>query len=198
MNFATRLGILVLLAAAVASIDWWWYRSRATRWREYSFLLAAGLLGGLFGIGNDHVTATISPEYFTMGKGLPPGESFRFQVTLLGFQAGFGAGAVIGMSYLLANSGNRRPNLPIRRLFLLAWLPVVAALVLTPVCSWIAYRFDPLRFTSLFDGILSPSEISRFRAVWGIHLGLYAGGLLGTVLGVLRLRRLRATRYCGA
>jgi hypothetical protein len=192
MTFTTRLSILVVLLSAVAAIDWWRYRSRATRWREYGFLLAAGLFGALFGVVNDHITATLSCEYFTIGKGLAPTDGFRFRVTGLGFQAGFGAGAIIGMSYLLANSGKRRPSLPIRRLFRLVWPPVVAALLLAPVGSWIAYRFDPLRFTSLLDGMLSPAEISRFRAVWGIHLGLYAGGLLGTFLGILRLRRLRA------
>jgi hypothetical protein len=193
MTFASRLGILVVLLSLVAAIDWWWYRSRATRWREYSFLLAAGLFGALFGIVNDHITATISPEYFTIGKGLPLAQ-FRLQVTGLGFQAGFGAGAVVGMLYLFANSHRpQRPSLPILRLFRFAWWPVFAAILLAPVGSWIAYRFDPLGFTSQLAGILSPSEISRFLAVWGIHLGLYAGGLLGTACALLRLRRLPTT-----
>jgi hypothetical protein len=192
MTFTTRLSILFALLSAVAAIDWWRYRSRATKWREYGFLLAAGLMGALFGVVNDHITATLSPEYFTIGKGLAAADGFRCRVTALGFQAGFGAGAIIAMSYLLANSGKRRPSLPIRRLFRFIWPPIVAALLLAPVGSWIAYRVDPLGFTSLLEGMLSPAKIGRFRAVWGIHLGLYAGGLLGTLWSILRLRRLRA------
>jgi hypothetical protein len=198
VTFAFRLAILVVLLSIAAAIDWWWYRAAANRWREYLFLLAAALLGALFGIANDHVTPSISTQYFTVGKGLPI-EGFRLEVTGLGFQAGFGAGAVVGMLLLFANRPRPgRRSVSLTRLFPLGWWPLAAALLLAPVGAWAAWRLDPLHFAAAFAGVFSHSEIARFQLVWGIHAGLYAGGLLGTGYALVRLGRLGALdRGCG-
>jgi hypothetical protein len=98
------LGALLLLMLVVAFVDWWWRGAQATRWREYSFLLAAGMFGGLLGVAIDQFTATISPGYFVVGKGVSAGAGFRLGVAGIGFQAGLAVGMVIGGVYLLANN----------------------------------------------------------------------------------------------
>ena len=67
-GFLQRLILLLVVMIVVAAVDWWWYRKDAVRWREYLFLLVAGITGDTFGIINDQITAAISPEYFELGK----------------------------------------------------------------------------------------------------------------------------------
>lgn len=158
-------------------------------------LLAAGSLGGLVGIANDLITSTISPDYFAIGKGIPRDDHFRLDVVSLGFQAGLLMGMLVGGIYLIAN--NPKPNrgrLPYLHLFRFALPPIVAAIVLVPIVSLLICRWDPLKFSarSQLGDLLTATQIASFLAVWGMHLGLYAGGLLGTVYGVFAIRRRRA------
>ena len=44
---------------------------KATRWREYTFVLSAGLVTGLLGLVNDLLALPISTDYFIVVKGLP-------------------------------------------------------------------------------------------------------------------------------
>lgn len=193
MPLLPRLGALLLLMLIVALIDWRWHGADATRWREYGFLLAAGMFGGLVGVAIDQLTATISPGYFVIGKGVSAGAGFRWGVAAVGFQAGLAVGMVIGGVYLLANNprvGQR--SLPFKRLFRNAAAPLVAAFGLVPLAVLIVRCCDPSNLSHELHGLLQPAEITRVLTVWGIHLGLYAGGVLGTVYGVLRIRRSRA------
>ncbi len=194
MNGYWRLGVLVLLMAIVAGIDWRRNGAAATKWREYAFLLAAGLLGGLIGIGNDLITLTISPDYFVLGKGIPAGDYFRGHVVSLGFQAGLLMGMLVGGIYLIAN--NPKPNrcsLPLIHLFRFALPPILAAIALVPIGALLICRWDPLSFRapSQLGDLLTPIQATRFLTVWGMHLGIYAGGLLGTINGVFATRRRR-------
>lgn len=192
MNLLWRLLILVLLMAVVAWFDWRRRGPEATRWREYVFLLLAGLIGGIIGIANDHVTATISPEYFFIGKGIALGDGFRLHVTELGFHAGLLAGVVIGGAFLMANNSKpNRPSLPAKKLVRFALYPILGALILVPLGALLAWLFDPLNFTADLHEALTPPQITRFLAVWGVHLGLYAGGLLGTIAGIVGIRKAR-------
>jgi hypothetical protein len=192
MNLLSRLLLLVSLMALIAWLDWRRHSTRATRWREYGFLLAAGLWGGLMGVAIDQFTATLSPEYFLYGKGIPAGQGFRLRVAELGFHAGLLAGVVIGGSYLLANNPKPdRPGLPIRRLFRFALYPILFAIVLSPVGAIAAFCRDPFSYRSQLGDVLDPPQIRAFLAVWGAHVGIYAGALFGTVWGIVRIRRIR-------
>jgi hypothetical protein len=187
------LGALVALMTVVAWIDWRRHGERATRWREYSFLLVAGILGGLFGVAIDQLTSTISPEYFIFGKGIPNDAAFRLHVVTLGFQAGFVMGILVGGIYLLAN--NPRPDrmsLSYVHLFRFAVAPLMGAIVAAPISAVVVGHSDPLNLAQQFRDVMSPKEINHFRLVWGIHLGLYAGGTMGAALGVMQIRRSRA------
>jgi hypothetical protein len=193
MSFCWRLAALVALMSVVAWIDWRRQGERATRWREYSFLLVAGILGGLFGVGVDQLTSTISPEYFIFGKGIPNDAAFRVHVASLGFQAGFIMGIVVGGIYLLANNPRpQRISLSFVRLFRFAVAPLIAAILVAPISALVVGHSDPLNLAHEFREVLSPTEIGHFRLVWGIHLGIYAGGTMGAALGVMQIRRLRA------
>jgi hypothetical protein len=196
MNGYWRLGVLAMLMSIVAGIDWRRNGAAATKWREYAFLLAAGLLGGLIGIANDLITSTISPDYFVIGKGIPADGYFRLHVVSLGFQAGLMMGMLVGGIYLIAN--NPKPNrrsLPLVQLFRFALPPILTAIALAPLGALLIGRWDPLNFRSpsQLGNLLNPTQATRFLTVWGMHLGIYAGGLLGTFYGVFAIRRCRTS-----
>ncbi len=194
MPLLWRLPLLLALMAVVAWIDWRRHAERATKWREYGFLVATGFLGGLAGLAIDQITATISPEYFAVGKGIARDEYFRLQVAAFGFQAGLVAGMVIGGVFLIANNPRPdRPCVPMRRLFRFATWPICAALATAPFGCFVATRWDPLCLANDLSDVVSPAAMAHFLAVWGIHLGLYVGAAVGTIYGVVRIRRLRAS-----
>ena len=177
-----------------AAVDCWWYRERAVRWREYLFLVLAGIAGGTFGIINDQITVAISPEYFALGKGIEQSDRFRLDVALLGFQAGCVAGMVIGSAFLLSNQPrNGKPPLPLRELFGLARYPLASAVGTVPLTVLVSLQFDPLDFRPVLEEMFSQAKVTRVLAVWGIHAGLYLGGALGTVLAISRIARRRST-----
>ena len=184
MDLLGRLTLLVLLLTASALIDWLHAGERATRWREYAFLLFTATLGGAFGAAVDQVSLAISPEHFTVGKGLGGGATLRFEVTALGFHAGFLAGAVTAGVRLIANTpwANRRALRYPTLLRLMRW-PILAAVILAvPGALWLDFR--PA------EGSSTPS-IARMFMVRGLHTGLYLGAAAGLVRAVLEVRRAR-------
>ncbi len=194
MDFCWRLAALLALMMLIAWIDWRRHGERATKWREYSFLVVAGTLGGVFGVAIDQLTSTISSDYFVLGKGIPNDAAFRVHVATLGFQAGFVMGMLVGGLNLLAN--NPRPDriaLSYVRLFRYAVAPIIAAIVVAPISALVIGNWDPLHLAHELRDVLSPAEIDHFRLVWGIHVGLYAGAVIGAIVGVVQIRRLRAS-----
>jgi hypothetical protein len=190
--FLWRLGLLLVVLAVVAALDRWRYRARATRWREYLVLLACGAVGGVLGAAIDQVTATISPDYFVLGKGLPAGAGFRRAVAWLGFQAGFVTGCIAGGLLLWAGQPERyRVQIGYRGLCRRLPLPVLGALLLAVPMGLVVPAWDPLGLGEVLAAELPPPRLARFLTVWGVHLGLYTGGVLGTLLGMLGLRRAR-------
>lgn len=187
-----RLLLLASVLTGAAALDWRRHRAAATRWHEYGFLIGTGFVGGMLGVAVDYVTASLSPVYFTLGKGIAEGPTFRGQVTLLGLHAGLLAGLMVGGCLLLANQPRSgRPTLPYRQLIRLNLIIVLAALGMAPVCAVLAVSRDPLGFRAEFESLLSESQITRFGEVWGAHLGLYLGGALGAVYSVATIRQLR-------
>ena len=180
-----RVAALVVLLSAIAAADLAKHGKRATRWREYSFILVAGLAAGLFGLVNDLITSTISPQYFTLGKGLPA-RALRQSAAELGLRAGSSAGVIAAaVMVYAATRGTRRPPFPIRSLCLLTWRPFVLAAGFGVVFPLLFSESDPLAITSNVEDLLRPSEVARLVTVWWIHLGLYLGLLAGVVWTVL-------------
>ena len=190
-RFFVHLAVLMCLMGIVAFVDWRRHRTAATKWREYGFLLIGGLLGAAVGVVNDQITCTISPEYFIYGKEIAAGEGFRLRVAWLGFVAGFSPGAIIAGMYMLANNPKPgRTPLPYRRLLRFVACPLVAAAVAMPPCSVLIRLWDPQDFHgALFEGIATPEAINAMLVAWGLHIGIYFGGLIGTIWGVVGIRR---------
>ncbi len=193
MSFAWRLALVVFVMAIIAWIDWRRHRAQATKWREYSFLLTAGLLGGLIGALLDNLTVTLSPEFFLFAKNIAGGAGFRYRLTEFAFHAGLVAGIAVGGAYLIANNPKPgRPSLSYKRLFCLAVWPLAGALVAVPIVAPLICRWDPWGMRTKLADLLTADQLNRFIAVWGINVGTYLGGVLGAIWGVISIRRARA------
>jgi hypothetical protein len=163
------------------------------RLKEYGFLLLAGLIGGAFGIANDVVTATMSPEYFSLGKGLAEGDGFYLRVAWLAFKAGCAAGAGAAAVALYANNPKPgRPSLPYPRMFLEVWKPLGCALLFGVGLGTAAHLLSlpPVMFRRLVAD-LHVARAHVFITVWYVHLGLYLGLAVGVVWVVISIRRAR-------
>ena len=203
-GLAARVAIGVGVLAVLAGWDVYRNGARATRWREYLFLVACVAVALVYGALNDQVTTTVSWEYFAYGKGvadaLPPGEppnspAFRWEAAKVGMKATWSAGLIVGVALLIANNPrrDRRPRLSYGRLFRLVPL-VFAAVVLAAICLGVAgYLGAFLPVNEDFREMLRRDQWRprRFMAVFGMHMGGYAGGVIGTVLAVVRVSRAR-------
>lgn len=184
-----RVAALVALMVAVAGAEVVIRGRNATRWKEYGFVLGAGLAAGLFGLANDLVTSSISPDYFVLAKGLPV-DSLPQSAGLLGFQAGFSAGAIAAaFCVYIATRSSRRPAFSLGRLAFLAWRPFALAVALAVLLPLLFSRFDPLDFEAMLAPILTPPQIGRFIRVWWIHGGLYLGLLTGVLWITIDIKR---------
>lgn len=190
--FALRLALLLGLMVIGAVIDRAVHGADARRWREYAFLLAAGAVGAVFALACDQVTSRLSPEYFVIGKGLDPGAGFARAVVELSLQAGLVAGLVLGGVLLLANQPRPdRPALPLPRLLLRAGWPLAGATLAGPLGALTLPPLDPLGLRAELGPLLTDRVLEDLVRVWGVHAGLYAGGVLGTIAGVVEVRRRR-------
>ena len=209
-GLAARVAIGVAIFIALAISDWRRHGDRATRWREYLFLVACAVLALAYGAVNDQLTTTISWEFFAHGKGvadaLPPREppnsaAFRWEVAKIGMKATWTAGLIVGVALLIANNPRRdgRPRLPYPQLLRLVPL-VFGVTILTAACLGIAGYFGAFAPTNEdFRDMLRLDQWRprRFMAVYGIHLGGYVGGVLGTVIAVVLVTRMRRRAATG-
>ncbi len=190
--FSYRIALLLGLMLVVSLVDLFRNGARAQKFREYGFIIITGAVGAVVGFANDLITSSISPEYFILGKGLEAGPDLRLQAGLLGLRVGFSAG-VIGGAVCLYASRRKSAYPPVKcsRLLRMLWLPVTAA-VLCGIAFPLAFaKFDPARFSAQLHTMLDSEAISRFRQVWWIHIGLYAGMAAGLAAMLLRAAKER-------
>jgi len=187
--FPYRVALLAGLMAVVAALDFWRHGRQASKHREYGFVLIAGIAGAMFGFANDCVTSSISPDYFTLGKGLEPGADLRWRAGEYGMKTGFSAGVIGGAVCLFATTRKSRFSTEqARRLLRALWMPVLGAVLLGLALPVIAGGFDPAGLSARLDSVLNAGQIARFRRVWWIHTGLYAGLAAGLVAMIVRGR----------
>ena len=187
--FEVRLLVLLVLLVLVASVDLALRGREATRWREYLVLLAFGLVGCAVGVGVDQLTSRVSPEYFVYGKGLDGGPGLSGAVVRLSLEAGLTAGLVLGSLLLVANGS---PGLapPTTLLAQSVW-PVLLGVTLAPLGAATCGAVDPFGLDRFLVGLVDdPDARRRFVLVQGAHTGLYLGALVGTILAMIRVRRL--------
>ena len=196
-------GVAVFAALAVADLRR--HGRAATRWREYGVLLAAVVAALVYGAVNDQVTVTISPEYFLYGKELaravgdPPSSmlALRWAAAKVGFMATWSAGLAFGVALLIANNPWRNlPRLPNRRLVALLPLILITAAACGVAGGAVGYAGLLTRISTDFQDLVRADlwRPRRFMATWGVHLGGYVGGLLGTIAAVVLLVRERRQR----
>lgn len=196
--FWTRIGLLLGLMVLIAGLEWLIRRDKATRWPEYLFFLAVLVVGAIFGILVDQVTSRLSLEYFLYAKSLDPDE-IEWQLVELGAKSGLTAAVFFGGIYLIANSTGRRiKQLPYRKLSSYLSYPILGSVLAATLLGLIAYVCVPDEFLGRYQEILLQEERAPFRLVAGAHYGLYLGGVIGTVIGVVRIRRLRTKLTVGS
>jgi hypothetical protein len=191
-----RIGFAVVFFLVLGFRDWRKNPERPTRVYEYLFLIVSMLLSIVYGIVHDHITATISADYFLKAKGLETDpRPFRIAVTWLAIKATYGPGVLAGAFMLFANNPSaQKPQLPYRQLLRLCVYPVVfgaacATLggILTPLA---VQHFEAIRwFRDAALAYTPPDRVTRFLAVWGVHAGSYFGAVLGTVVAVVCVSR---------
>lgn len=155
--------------------------------------VAGTLIAGCFGILHDQITYTISPEYFTRMKfdqfrgadfGFPP----RVFVAEIGFLATWWVGLIAG--WFLARVALPRYERPERKvtmaLLIIMGITVLfgiaGAFTVPPVVAGRQDWQEALRSMGVNDGV-------AFNRVAGIHLGSYAGALVGWIGMMWRLGR---------
>jgi hypothetical protein len=202
-----RIGIGVVVFAILAAVDLRRKRRQATRWREYLFLLAAVGVALAYGMANDQVTSRLSWEYYYYGKGLdavlgpqtPPDPGrLSWEAAKVGMKATWSVGLLIGAALLVANNprpGPRRLSYP----RLLARLPsiLLSAVAAAALLGALGYRGWLTFFSEDFQEMVRHNEFRphRFMLVYGIHLGGYLGGLIGTIRAVVTI--LSERRFAG-
>lgn len=187
-----RIALIFVLMAFIAAIDWCRNRQNAMKWKEYGFVIVSGIIGTVFGLFNDLITSSISPEYFIFGKGLASGHGLMVRAAILGMKAGFSTGAIAGAICLYASTRKcSYPPLEYRSLFRLLWRPVALAVMVASIAALSFRHHDPLAISAELEAVLDSQQICRFLIVWWIHIGLYLGLLVSVVWIIVDVARLR-------
>ena len=202
-GLATRISAGGAIFLILAIFDLRKNGARATRWREYLFLLACAAVAMVYGILNDQITSRISWEYFYFGKGLdavlgpvlpPDSGRLHYEAIKVGMKATWTVGLIIGVALLLANNpmGNR-PRLSYGRLFFALAIIFGITIILAVGFGVAGYFGVPAYFSDDFRQMIAHNEFRpyRFICVFGVHLGGYVGGLVGCVIAVFYILKLR-------
>jgi len=186
-----RIGFAIVFFATLGIWDWVKNPSNPTRIYEYRFLLVAIGVWVTYGVVHDHVTATISPEYFLNAKGLASSpRSFRVTVTMLAAKATYGPGALAGALLLFANNPTSKdkvlPQLSYRELFRICCYGVLLAMGCAVLLGTLSNLFGSRTvLLDLANANGAEHRVRQFATVWGIHAGSYLGAFLGTVWGTM-------------
>ena len=168
-----------------------------------AWIMLAALLSVLYGIINDQITVTLSPEYFSVFKraqfdsaleaaGLsqsPP----RIQAVLVGSLATWWFGCLLGAVLSAAGITGRRRPLP-TRVFLRAVMGIMLfTLCLSILFGVVSYALEPdirpdAEGWPFLEGIRA--VCAAFAVGWW-HDGAYLGGGSGTLLAAFWIQRRR-------
>ena len=192
----TRIGAGALFFLIYALIDLKKNGNKARRWREYMILVLSVFIALCYGAVNDQITVRISPEYFLYGKELAPlvyghEERLPWEATKVGLKATWTVGLLIGVAILLANNPHRTlPQLPYPKLIRKIPVVILFSILFAMISGAIGHCGGLAFFSDDFHEMVRRNEYRpyRFMAVYGIHLGGYIGGLIGTIWAVVSIR----------
>jgi membrane associated rhomboid family serine protease len=206
---ATRIVVGCCILLTLMIVDLARNRSRATRWREYLFLVICVATAIVYGVVNDQVTSRISWEYFYYGKELekvlgpqvpPDSLALSREAAKIGAMATWSVGLILGVAILIANNPRRdRAQLSFRELLKLL-LPVIGITITFAVAFGFLGWFGGLNWISEDFRDMWRADIFRprhFSAAYGAHLGGYLGGLLAGAIAVARVIRMRRIGNAG-
>jgi len=201
-----RVGIGATVFAAFAAWDLVRNGRRATRWREYLFLVLAAALAMGYGAINDRIASSISWEYFYFGKGLdeqlgprvpPDMAALHWEACKVGLKATWSVGLIIGVAFLFANNPRpQRRQLPYGQLIQLLLIVFLASALFAVTGAglgahgWLAWSSRDLQ-AIIRDDLFQPRY---FMTVYGMNLGGYVGGILATLGGIIHIARRRYWR----
>jgi hypothetical protein len=178
-------------------------RSRMQKLALFPVLLVAGcLVSGLYGALHNQISYTVSPDYFHAFKfhqfGIPEGLRGRFGASIVGWQASWWMGLLIGVPVLLVGL-----ILPGWKAYLSRCLIAFAVVVGTALAVGLAalvYANCTITEASLPrywypEGV---SDYAAFARAGTMHNFSYLGGFIGIITGSLYLIGVRArlTRRC--
>lgn len=170
-------------------------RYQWTRMKKFLILLViiglAPLIGGVYGILNDQLTYTISPEYYTKFKfyqfglvDLVNATNQRIGVSVVGFLAtwwvGLPIGIILGFVGLVHKNSKQMFYVSLRAIFVTVIVAFIIGLI------GLAYGKFYLANTGvswwLPDNLI---DTKNFIAVGSMHNFSYLGGLTGVIAGVI-------------
>jgi len=189
----TRIAIGASIFIALAVVDLRRNGQRATRWREYLLLLVAVATAVFYGVINDQLTCTISWEYFYYGKEIykvvgpetPPADwPFRWEVAKVGIMATWSVGLILGVILLVANNPIKNwPRLSYRTLLRCLITIVLISITFGIIGGLLGYQGFLTNLSPDFQDMTRANVFrpKNFICTWGIHLGGYVGGIVGTI-----------------
>jgi len=177
--FYLKVVMLICFFLIAGAVDYLIKKEKATRWKEYLFILSLGSVVSLIGLVYDQIIVSISPEYFAVAKGLGYSD-LRFNTAMLGMKAGFVAGIIMSGAFLLSNNSSK-----VFHLF--SWLKFIISftfcmLFLGPVIGYVFYRHGSNPYN------LSDLQNLKLLLVWCTQGALYLGAIVATAIACFRIK----------
>jgi hypothetical protein len=159
--------------------------------------LIGAITAGIYGIAHDQITYSISEEYFTKLKfnqfqfadfGLPA----RLFVAEIGFLATWWVGIIAGW-FLARIAAPKWPAKTALKKCLQAFFVMIATAFLAAVFGYALGAFHSGDYSDWqeFTHLLALNDTSAFVQVAYIHNSSYIGGVIGLVLSIFLLSRIR-------
>ncbi len=157
-------------------------------------LLFGCLMAGLYGMLHNQISYTVSPEYFTRFKfrqfGIPPAVGNRTGAAMVGWQASWWMGIIIGLFVIPAGMmirGDRRWLLVTLKAFAMVTLTALVTGLTALLISFVLIR-SPQDSALIIRGVAIEDSVNFLRA-GTMHNFSYLGGLLGIFTGLFVIYR---------
>jgi len=156
-------------------------------------IILSAIIGGLYGILNDQITYTISPEYYTKFKFYQFGlmdlgneaifPNPRVQVSFVGVMATWWAG--LGIGIVLALVGLIHKNY--KQMFCIIMKSIGVAVIVAFLIGLIGFLYGKFYLSNEELCWYFPENLidkKNFIAVGSMHNFSYIGGLIGMIVGI--------------